>query len=220
MAPTLTEQDFLAEAKAFLDANAKPRGEQRTAWGEGTDRVGIFPEKTPEQEQAEVADAKAWRTRVFDAGFGWITGPSQYGGRELPGSYERAWQAVVAKYDVPSGAPFGIGLGMIAPTILAHATDAAKERYLRALYRGDMIAASCSVSRARGPTWPGCRPGPCATATSGWSPARRCGRPGRSTPTSARSSAAPTPTSPSTRASPGSSSTCTRPVSKCDRCGR
>ena len=136
----ISEAEFLEEAKAFLDANAKPRGEERSAWGEGSDRVGLFPEKTPEQERAEVAEAKAWRTQAFDAGFGWITGPARYGGRELPASYERAWQSLLAKYDTPSGAPFGIGLGMIAPTILAHATDTAKERYLRAMYRGDIIA--------------------------------------------------------------------------------
>jgi len=136
----ISEEAFLAEARAFLDAHAEPRGEERTAWGEGSDRVGIFPEKTPEQERAEVAEAKAWRTQVFDAGFGWITGPAQYGGRELPAAYERAWQSLLATYDTPSNAPFGIGLGMIAPTILAHATDTAKERYLRALYRGEIIA--------------------------------------------------------------------------------
>jgi acyl-CoA dehydrogenase len=136
----ISEAELVAEATAFLDANAKPRSKERSAWGEGSDRVGLFPEKTPEQEQAEVAEAKAWRTQAFDAGFGWITGPGRYGGRELPGSYERAWQSVLAAYDTPSGAPFAIGLGMIAPTILAHATDAAKERYLRAMYRGDVIA--------------------------------------------------------------------------------
>ena len=140
MGETPTEVAFLAEAKAFLDANATPKGEQRLVWGEGSDRVGIFPEKTPEEERAEVAAARAWRTRIFDAGFGWITGPEQYGGRALPASYERAWQSLVARYEVPSMAPFGIGLGMIAPTILAHATDSARERYLQAMYRGDVIA--------------------------------------------------------------------------------
>ena len=140
MPATITETDFVAEAEAFLEAHASRKSEQRTGWGEGSDRVGLFPEKTPEQEQAEVAAAKAWRARVFDAGFGWITGPVQYGGRALPGSHERAWQSLVATYDVPSNAPFAIGLGMIAPTILAHATEPTKERYLRALYRGDVIA--------------------------------------------------------------------------------
>ena len=35
---------------------------------------------------------------------------------------------------------FGIGLGMVAPTILAHATDTAKDLYLRRLYRGELVA--------------------------------------------------------------------------------
>ena len=45
-----------------------------------------------------------------------------------------------AAYETPNQAPRPISLGMIAPTILAHGTDAAKERYLRALHRGDIIA--------------------------------------------------------------------------------
>jgi alkylation response protein AidB-like acyl-CoA dehydrogenase len=140
MGDTPTLEEFEAEARAFLDTHATPKAEQRFAWGLGSDRVGIFPEKTREEEQAEVAAARAWRTTAFDAGFGWITGPARYGGRELPGSYERAWQSLVARYDTPSMMPFGIGLGMIAPTILAHATDATRERYLRSMYRGDVIA--------------------------------------------------------------------------------
>jgi alkylation response protein AidB-like acyl-CoA dehydrogenase len=136
----VTEDQFRAEATAFLDAHAKRRGAEKTVWGEGSDRVGLFAEKTPEQERAEVEEAKAWRQQVFDAGFGWITGPQQYGGRELPASYERLWQSVEGQYDTPSGAPFGIGLGMVAPTILAHATDEVRQRYLRPLYRGEIIA--------------------------------------------------------------------------------
>ena len=57
------------------------------------DKVGLLAEKTFEEELEEVREGKVWKARVFDAGFGWITGPSQYGGRELPSSYERAWQA-------------------------------------------------------------------------------------------------------------------------------
>ncbi len=34
---------------------------------------------------------------------------------------------------------FGIGLGMVAPTILAHGTDADKDAYLRKMYRGDIV---------------------------------------------------------------------------------
>jgi acyl-CoA dehydrogenase len=136
----ISEDDFRAEALAFLEANAKRRQAEVTGWGKGSDKVGVLEEKTPEEERAEVEEAKAWRQQKFDAGFGWITGPSQYGGRELTSAYERIYQTVEAGFDTPSQSPFGIGLGMVAPTILAHATDEVKDAYLRKLYRGEMVA--------------------------------------------------------------------------------
>ncbi|MDQ1364645.1 MAG: hypothetical protein QOE57_687 [Acidimicrobiaceae bacterium] len=131
--------EFEQEAVAFLDAHAPRRPDRQASWGEGSDRVGLFEEKSREAELAELADAQAWRRQVFDAGFGWLTGPGRYGGRELPAAYERRWQGVQTRYQVVSGNVFGIGLGMVAPTILAHGTDAAKDLYLRPLYRGDVV---------------------------------------------------------------------------------
>jgi acyl-CoA dehydrogenase len=150
VAQVISEAEFRREAEAFLVANAKPKVEERAHWGEGSDRVGLFAEKTPEQELAEVEDSKKWRQKVFDAGFGWITGPSRYGGRQLPGSYENVWQSAQARYDTPPLTPFGIGLGMVAPTILAHATDPVKDRYLRSLYRGEIIACQLFSEPAAG----------------------------------------------------------------------
>jgi acyl-CoA dehydrogenase len=137
---TITEDEFRHEAQRFLDANAELRGAERTGWGEGDDKVGLLSEKSREQEVDELRQAKAWKAQVFDAGFGWITGPEAYGGRALPKSYERAYQAIESRYATPSLQPFGIGLGMVAPTILAHATDPVKDAYLRKLYRGDIVA--------------------------------------------------------------------------------
>jgi len=135
----ITEADFRAEARAFLDANADKRVERKFQWGEGSDRVGLLEEKTAEEEAVEVAAAKAWKAKEFDAGFGWISGPAEYGGRELTREYERAYREETAGYDIPSQGAFVIGLGMVAPTILAHAIPEVKEKYLRALYRGDLI---------------------------------------------------------------------------------
>ena len=208
--PTLDE--FRDEATAFLDANAERRvevkGDQKFVWGEGDDDVAILEETSREEELADLAEAKDWRAKRYDAGFGWITGPTQYGGRELPVAYDRAYASLEGSYQIPSQSHFGIGLGMVAPTILAHATEKVKDLYLAKLYRGDLVA-SPAVQRAGRRLRPG-RPadqGRQATATSGSSTARRCGPPAPTTATSARSSAAPTPTSPSTRASPASSST-------------
>jgi alkylation response protein AidB-like acyl-CoA dehydrogenase len=139
MSPIALE-DFINEARAFLDANAEPRTEQKFVWGEGSDRVGILDEKTPAEEAAEVRAAKDWKAREFDAGFGWITGPVEYGGRDLGADYQRGYVDLQARYAIPSTQPFAIGLGMVAPTILAHAIPEVKERYLRPLHRGDLVA--------------------------------------------------------------------------------
>ncbi|MEP6624481.1 MAG: acyl-CoA dehydrogenase family protein [Acidimicrobiia bacterium] len=131
--------EFTASATTFLDANASRRSEAKFVWGEGTDRVGILDEKTPEQETRELAAAKKWKQQEFDAGFGWITGPTEYGGRGLTKEYDRAYRELVGQYAIPSQSPFGIGLGMVAPTILAHAIPEVRERYLRPLWRGEMV---------------------------------------------------------------------------------
>jgi alkylation response protein AidB-like acyl-CoA dehydrogenase len=139
MTDTISLDEFSTAARAFLDANAEPRPEEKFAWGEGSDRVGLLEEKTPEEAAAELTAAKTWKADEFDAGFGWIAGPEEYGGRALPKEYDRAYAALRADYRIPSQGPFVIGLGMVAPTILAHAIPEVKERYLRAMYRGDVV---------------------------------------------------------------------------------
>ncbi len=62
MADVISEEDFRAEARAFLDANADASGpRQKFEWGEGSDKVALFEEKTPRAGAAEVDAAKAWR---------------------------------------------------------------------------------------------------------------------------------------------------------------
>jgi alkylation response protein AidB-like acyl-CoA dehydrogenase len=136
----ITKDEFRAEATAFLDANAERRGEVTEVWGQGSDEVSILPERTPEEDAAILVAAKEWRAKVFDAGFGWISGPEAYGGRGLTREYERVWQSLENGYDVPTLAPFGIGLGMVAPTILAHAIEDVRRQYLAPMYRGDIVA--------------------------------------------------------------------------------
>src|SRR2546426_696099 len=71
---------------------------------------------------------------------GWIPGPEAYGGRGLPREYDRIGQSLEKDYETPGVGPFGIGLGMVAPTILAHAIEDVRQRYLQPMYRGDVVA--------------------------------------------------------------------------------
>jgi acyl-CoA dehydrogenase len=136
----VTHEEFTAEVTAFLDANAERRGEEKAfVWGEGPDSVALFDETSRDAEQAQLREAQAWRAKRFEAGLGYITGPAEYGGRELPSSYERTYGSLESRYDTPGMGFFSIGLGMVAPTILAHGTEPAKEAYLRKMWRGDIV---------------------------------------------------------------------------------
>ena len=140
-APAPDLSAFTEEAEAFLSGNAARRPPApEDCWGVGSDRVGLFAEPPSDGEHAELQAAREWRRRVFDAGFGWITGPPEYGGRGLPSAYERAWQQLERRYETPGRGPFNIGLGMVAPTILAHGHETTRTTYLRSLHRGDVIA--------------------------------------------------------------------------------
>jgi acyl-CoA dehydrogenase len=138
-APSL--DDFTAAARTFLDANATPKPAQtKFVWGEGSDSIGVLEDRDRDEELRLLAKARDFRQRRFDAGFGWITGPAELGGRSLDKPYQQAYDALEGRYLIPNQGPYLIGLGMVAPTILAHGTDVTKQRYLRALWRGDLVA--------------------------------------------------------------------------------
>jgi alkylation response protein AidB-like acyl-CoA dehydrogenase len=132
---------FADEARVFLDAHAPRRGESGTfRWGEGSDYVGFFGDPNAD-DAADVAAARAWQRTRYENGFGWITGPTRFGGRELSSLHDLTYDLVEAEYDVPDTEVLSvIGLGMVGPTILTHGTDELRERYLPGMYRGDLLA--------------------------------------------------------------------------------
>ena len=135
----ITIEVFEKESLAFLEANADRRPvEKAFVWGEGSDN--FYREKDRAQEAANAEEAKVWRQKKFDAGFGWITGPKEYGGRELPASYDRLYSQLEATFRVPDQSAFGISLGMVTPTILDHGSQFARDAYVTKLWRGEMIA--------------------------------------------------------------------------------
>ncbi|SHN16199.1 acyl-CoA dehydrogenase family protein [Cryptosporangium aurantiacum] len=133
---------FSTEVRAFLDAAAARRPATNTIeWGAGEDRIAYFSTDPPDVDKAKVTAARAWQRRRYDAGFGWISGPVEYGGRGLSTLHDLVYDGIEAEYDVPdTGVLAVIGLGMIGPTILAHAEPHIKARYLPAMYSGDVIA--------------------------------------------------------------------------------
>ncbi|MEY5152756.1 MAG: hypothetical protein RLZZ551_1305, partial [Actinomycetota bacterium] len=140
LSANMSLDEFTAAARAFLDANAERREAEKTfVWGEGSDKVNVFEERTREQELVLLEEAKEWRRKKFDAGFGWVGGPAEYGGSALPAAFDRAFARLEGEYKIPNQSFFSIGLGMVAPTILAHASTLAKDAYLTKMWRADIV---------------------------------------------------------------------------------
>lgn len=136
--PTIDE--FRAEVTTFLDANYEPKPTATEfVWGDGDDDVALFEELDPETEAQQLVEAKAHLAARDQANLAWITGPIELGGRGLHRSYDAAYRSLEGGYKVPNMSFFGIGFGMVAPTILAHATESVKAKVLPAMYRGDLV---------------------------------------------------------------------------------
>jgi acyl-CoA dehydrogenase len=140
---TADVDEFSADVRAFLDASAERRADPREVvqWGGGVDRIAYFSTDPPEVDKANAQRARDWQRRRYEAGFGWISGPVEFGGRGLSTAHDLVYDTIESEYDVPdTGVLSVIGLGMIGPTILAHARPHIKQKYLPAMYSGEVIA--------------------------------------------------------------------------------
>ena len=154
-----------------------------------------------------VVRGKQFQAALFDAGLAGITWPAEYGGQGLPARYQTIFNEEATPYELPTGI-YMIGHGMLGPTLMAHATEELKKRYIPPMLRGEEIWCQLFSEPGAGSDVASLRRVPCATATSGSSTARRCGHQVLITATTASSSPAPIPTSPSIAASRCSLSTC------------
>ncbi|SNR94373.1 Acyl-CoA dehydrogenase [Haloechinothrix alba] len=134
---TLSLEDFRAEAEAFLEASvsAVRTDHGQFEFDDTEDRVTLFRGATAEEAQR----ARDWQRRVYDAGFGWITGPVDLGGAGLPARFEQAYLETERRYPVPSRSPLGVSLGMVFPTLLNFGTEQVKQRWLLPLRRADVV---------------------------------------------------------------------------------
>lgn len=84
---------------------------------------------------------RAYEQAKFDAGWGALNWPAEYGGRGLPMAYVLAFRREEATFDVPRRTEmFSVTQQLVAPTIAQWGTPKQRERYVRALLRTDLIA--------------------------------------------------------------------------------
>ncbi|HET7145782.1 MAG TPA: acyl-CoA dehydrogenase family protein [Gaiellaceae bacterium] len=81
---------------------------------------------------------REWSRMLYDAGYAGLTWPKEYGGAGAPYSFQAILYEEMARANAPSHVGV-IGLGMAGPTIIAHGTDAQKERHLEKILSAEEI---------------------------------------------------------------------------------
>ena len=127
---TAEEAAFRAEARAWLEANAIPKGHPDDfSAGVWTNAYG---------EDVYVKRCREWQGRLAEGGFAGITWPTAFGGRGGRPIEAAIFNQEQSAFGVSNGV-FAIAIGMVGPTILAHGTDDQRHRYLPAMLRGDEV---------------------------------------------------------------------------------
>jgi acyl-CoA dehydrogenase len=124
---TPQEAEFRAKARAFLDKHLK-RLDPNAGGGDEFER----------ETRDDIARAKTWQATKFDNGWAVLTWPKEFGGQGLGRLENVIFNQEEAKYQLPP-AIYGIGHGMLGPTIMAHGTQAQKDRFVKEMARGQVV---------------------------------------------------------------------------------
>ena len=95
-------------------------------------------EGLPSRAENRLDDVKL-QNRIYDAGFGGIAFPAEYGGLGLTLDHQKAFYDAADELDRQLPSQYWVSIGMIAPTILEKGSEAAKQRWLRPILRGDLV---------------------------------------------------------------------------------
>lgn len=131
---------FRADVRAWLSTVAKPRTEEVRIWGEGDPELQIFIAKSEEDERAHLDRVREYRKARFDAGFGALTLPEEFGGRGLPSVYAVAFADEEREFDVPpSSEIISVTTGLVGAAVSVFGTPEQRDKYARAFLRTDAL---------------------------------------------------------------------------------
>jgi alkylation response protein AidB-like acyl-CoA dehydrogenase len=90
---------------------------------------------------AELARDRVLQKKVYDAGYLGITLPREYGGQGLSRAHQHEWNVASQRYLVPApgGVASHVTIGVIVPTLLAHASEEQKRTWIPRMLSGEEI---------------------------------------------------------------------------------
>jgi alkylation response protein AidB-like acyl-CoA dehydrogenase len=123
--PTAEQEEFRAECRTWLRANLP--------WEYGKGFPARFDDLTE-----EVAYLRTWQEKLASARLVGVTWPVEYGGRGAGALHHFIVQEELARARAPELVG-RIGINLVGPTLLAHATSEQKQRWLPKILRADEL---------------------------------------------------------------------------------
>jgi len=118
---------------SFTDAEESFRAELRTWLVDHAPR-----EATPTALEAEAAFLTAWQRRLYESGWAAVHWPRAYGGRGATLTEQAIFQQEMARARAPQMMN-RVGINLVGPTLIAHGTEAQRQRYLAPILSCDEI---------------------------------------------------------------------------------
>ncbi len=141
--PDISVEDFVADAQAWLEANARRRDARGAGlvWGEGDFDVAVFHDLSFEEERDLIAGIVGWLRRKSERGYHAVSWPVEHGGLGLSRKHARAYARLERQFESPGRHELiGVTTGLVSNTVNVFGTDEQKARFIGPLLRGDLLA--------------------------------------------------------------------------------
>lgn len=133
-------ETWRAQVRSWLTTVAPPRAEEVFVWGEGDPRLQIFLALSHDEEVAYLERVRAYRRARYDAGYGAIALPQEYGGAGLPSVYAVAFADEEREFAVPpSSEIISVTTGLVGAAVSVFGTPEQRERFAKAFLRTDLL---------------------------------------------------------------------------------
>ena len=133
-------EEFCAGVRAWLSSIASPKTEEVFVWGEGDPRLSIFVAMSHEDEKAFLDRVREYRKARYDAGYGAIALPEEFGGAGLPSVYSVAFADEEREFNVPpSSEIISVTTGLVGAAVSVFGTPEQREKFARAFLRTDLL---------------------------------------------------------------------------------
>jgi len=129
---------WIRETLAGLAARFTADGDAVAAGSGHHRRLGVMEESGP-GELAALARARQLQLALSQAGLAWPQGPAELGGGGRSKQWSLALDQLLDGYDLPSRGQLLVGLHIVAPAITVHGSAQLQQRYLPALFRGEIV---------------------------------------------------------------------------------